>query len=171
MKTLVVDKIYQPVGFISLRKLSKYLAKDKVTVESVWENEFFRKAQKYPAVVVLKEFYRKRPIVARFSKKGVFKRDMYICQYTGQALTGSDATIDHIIPKSRGGKTSWENCVTTSFHLNSCVKKNKTPEEAGLKLIAEPKAPAGPMELEFANMEYIHNDWVQYFPNVRRRYE
>lgn len=169
MKTLVLDKIYQPIGFIPFKKLCKYLAKEKVFVEAVYDDVFYRGNQKYPAIVVLKDFYRKRPIVAKWSRKGVLKRDMYVCQYTGEALTSSEATIDHIIPKCRGGKSTWENCVTTSFHLNSCIKKDKTPAEVGLKLIAEPKAPAGPLDIEFATMDYIHQDWVQYFPNIKRR--
>lgn len=74
----------------------------------------------------------------RFTKKRVYARDNYICQYSGKKLRPSDATIDHILPKSRGGKSTFENCVTCSRDIN--IKKgDRTPDEAGLKLIHVPR--------------------------------
>ena len=94
-----------------------------------------------PRVMVF-EGYKKYPkIKVRLSRKNVFIRDNFICLYSGKKLSFKDATIDHVIPVDQGGKTTWNNLVTCDKHVN--VKKaNKTPQEAGLKLIKEPKEPA-----------------------------
>ena len=80
---------------------------------------------------------RKRP---KFSAKAIWERDQGTCQYTGKKLSPQQANIDHVIPKSRGGRTNWKNCVLTHKEVNS-IKANRTPEEAGLKLIRNPQDP------------------------------
>ena len=106
---------------------------------------------KIPKVLVLCNYDkvpRKRP---KFSPKAVWDRDQGICQYTGQKLTLQNANIDHIIPRSRGGKTDWSNCVLTHKEVNA-KKADKTPEEAGLKLIRKPQDPK-----EMPSTFYIRN--------------
>jgi 5-methylcytosine-specific restriction endonuclease McrA len=106
---------------------------------------------KIPKVLVLCRYDkvpRKRP---KFSLKGVWERDNGTCQYTGKKLHPHDANVDHIIPRSRGGKTDWSNCVLSHKDVNS-KKADRTPEEAGLKLI---KKPADPKELP--STFYIRN--------------
>jgi 5-methylcytosine-specific restriction endonuclease McrA len=98
---------------------------------------------KIPKVLVLCRYDkvpRKRP---KFSLKGVWERDNGTCQYTGKKLHPHDANIDHVIPRSRGGKTDWSNCVLSHKEINS-KKADRTPEEAGLKLL---RKPADPKEL------------------------
>ena len=95
---------------------------------------------KIPKVIVLCKFDKvpkKRP---RFSSKGLWFREKGICAYTGKKLTPNEGNIDHIVPKSRGGKTSWLNCVLAHKEVNS-RKGDRTPEEAGLKLLIKPTAP------------------------------
>ena len=72
------------------------------------------------------------------TKNNIWVRDNGICQYTGKKLGKEEANIDHPIPKSRGGQSTWANMVLCHKDLNS-KKGSKTPEEAGLKLIREPK--------------------------------
>jgi len=106
---------------------------------------------KIPKVLVLCNYGkvpRKRP---KFSPKAIWDRDEGICQYSGRKLTPQEANIDHIIPKSRGGKTDWHNCVLTHKEINS-KKANRTPEEAGLKLIKKPHDPK-----ELPSTFYIRN--------------
>lgn len=106
---------------------------------------------KIPKVLVLCNYGkvpRKRP---KFSSKAIWDRDEGICQYTGRKLTPQEANIDHIIPKSRGGKTDWHNCVLTHKEINS-KKADRTPEEAGLKLIKRPQDPK-----ELPSTFYIRN--------------
>jgi 5-methylcytosine-specific restriction endonuclease McrA len=93
-----------------------------------------------PTVLVLARYDkvpRKRP---KFSAKAIWERDGGICQYTGRKLRPSEGNIDHVVPVSRGGKSSWENCVLADKKVNS-RKGNKLPEEAGLRLLRPPFAP------------------------------
>jgi 5-methylcytosine-specific restriction endonuclease McrA len=95
---------------------------------------------KIPKVIVLCHFDKvplKRP---KFSLGGVWNRDNGICQYTGKKLSKNEGNVDHIIPRSRGGKTNWDNCVLSHKEINA-KKANRTPEEAGLKLIKKPVVP------------------------------
>lgn len=165
MKTLVLDKQYQPLRFITYRKLAHFIIKDKVEVVSVWENDYFLRGQRYPAIVRLKEYIRKKPRVPRFNRRALFRRDGFICQYTGEKLPPSKLTVDHVIPRAKGGRNSWDNCVTASKEINS-FKGDKTVEEAGLTLLNIPKPPAQPLTLEYSAMHFRHPDWSMYFTFV-----
>lgn len=93
-----------------------------------------------PTVIVLARFDkvpRRRP---KFCARAIWERDGGTCQYTGRKLRPNEGNIDHIIPRSRGGKTSWENCVLADKRVNS-RKGNRLPEEVGLRLMRPPTAP------------------------------
>lgn len=93
-----------------------------------------------PTVIVVANFARvpmKRP---KFNSRNVWDRDGGKCQYTGKALRPGEGNIDHIMPRSRGGQTTWENCVLAAVEVNS-KKADRTPEEAGLTLKRKPTAP------------------------------
>lgn len=92
------------------------------------------------------------------------------CQYTGISLPPSQLTVDHILPRARGGKSTWENCVTASLEVNA-AKGNRTPEEAGLRLLRPAKAPPDSLALEYAVMSAVHPDWESYFPDTVRKNE
>lgn len=113
---------------------------------------------KIPKIIVLAKYNqvpRKRP---RLTSKNIWYRDNGICQYSGKKLTPNEGNIDHILPRSRGGKTTWTNCVLSHKDINS-LKGNKTPSEAGLKLIKQPKEPeALPTILSIKNFNNIE-EW------------
>jgi len=91
-----------------------------------------------PTVIVLANFARvpkKRP---KLCAKAIRERDGNRCQYTGHLLKPEEGSIDHVVPRSRGGKDAWENCVWASKSVNS-KKGNRLPQEAGLKLLRAPK--------------------------------
>jgi 5-methylcytosine-specific restriction endonuclease McrA len=95
---------------------------------------------KIPKVIVLCNFDRvpkKRP---KFTSKSIWMRDNGICQYTGKKLKPNEGNIDHVLPKSRGGASTWTNCVLAHKEINS-KKADRTLEESGLKLIRQPQAP------------------------------
>lgn len=98
-----------------------------------------------PEVIVLQKYedIGQRSVV--FSRRNIFKRDKYTCQYCGHQFRSEqamrDLTIDHVMPKSRGGKSSWENCVLACIDCNK-VKADRTPDEAGLRLRKVPKKPS-----------------------------
>ena len=91
-----------------------------------------------PTVIVLANFARvpkKRP---KLCAKTIRDRDGNRCQYTGVPLRPEEGSIDHVVPRSRGGRDAWENCVWASKAINS-KKGNRLPHEAGLKLLKPPK--------------------------------
>jgi len=95
---------------------------------------------KLPSIVVM-NFCDKIPKQAiKFTQNNLWERDNFTCQYTGKKVTRQTGNIDHIIPKSLGGRTSWENCVIACKEINA-QKSDKTPEQAGLKLIRKPTRP------------------------------
>ena len=114
-----------------------------------------------PTVIVLARFDKvpmKRP---RLSARSLWARDRGRCQYTGRELAPGEGNIDHVLPRSRGGATSWENCVLADKSVNS-RKGDRTPKEAGLKLLAQPQAPPRlPVTLLLRNRDEIP-DWVPF---------
>jgi 5-methylcytosine-specific restriction endonuclease McrA len=99
-----------------------------------------RGAIRVPTVIVAVNFAKvpkKRP---KLSAKNIRARDDNRCQYTGALLRPDEGSLDHVVPRSRGGPDMWENLVWSSKQVNS-RKGNRLPHEAGLKLINEPRAP------------------------------
>ena len=105
-----------------------------------------------PLVIRLLTFvgYKIRKEKIQFSEDAVYNRDGNVCQYYHQddkgrdfkyKCTADDRSIDHVIPRSRGGANDFTNCVCACKHHNITVKKNHTPEEVGLKLIRKPEVP------------------------------
>ncbi len=116
-----------------------------------------------PSVVSLKEYVRpaERPAFTRFN---VFLRDRFTCQYSGQRLPAHELTFDHVIPRSRGGRTFWENVVTASGEYN-LMKANRTPAEAGMRLLSEPRQPDTWELIENGRAfppNFLHESWRDY---------
>jgi len=116
-----------------------------------------------PSVVSLKDYIRpaERPAFTRFN---VFLRDRFTCQYSGQRLPAHELTFDHVIPRSRGGRTSWENVVTASSEWN-LRKANLTPKEAGMQLLNEPRQPTTYELIENGRAfppNFLHESWGDY---------
>jgi len=99
-----------------------------------------RGAIRVPTVLVLARFDRVPRRRPRFSARNVWERDGGVCQYTGRKLKPSEGNIDHVVPRSRGGATTWENCVLAHREVNT-RKANRTPQEAGLRLLRPPVPP------------------------------
>lgn len=102
-----------------------------------------RGAVRAPTVLVLARFARMPRRRLSFSLRGLWERDGGVCQYTGRRLQPGEGNIDHVIPRSRGGASSWENCVLACKRINQ-RKGDRTPDEAGLQLL---RAPSPPREL------------------------
>jgi 5-methylcytosine-specific restriction endonuclease McrA len=78
----------------------------------------------------------------RFTRRNIFHRDKSRCQYCGKVFAQRELNLDHVVPLSRGGRSTWNNVVTACIPCNS-RKGNRTPEEANLQLVRPPKKPAG----------------------------
>ena len=93
-----------------------------------------------PEVITLTRFNKQVRHVVTFSRRNLFRRDGYTCQYCGAKPGPAELTIDHILPKSRGGLTTWENCVLACIKCNS-RKADRMPREANMHLRSTPKRP------------------------------
>ena len=94
-----------------------------------------------PEVVTLTQFDQVPSMTVTFSRRNVFKRDKYTCQYCGRQPGGDELTIDHVVPRAQGGESSWKNCVLACWQCNA-EKADRTPAQARMKLRKEPVRPA-----------------------------
>jgi 5-methylcytosine-specific restriction endonuclease McrA len=117
-----------------------------------------RGSVRIPHVIVLSRFAKVPKRRPKFSARAIWSRDGGRCQYTGKTLRAHEGNIDHVLPRSRGGKTSWENCVLACKDVNS-RKADRLPEEVGLRLLKSPSAPQElPSTLFIRNVQSIP-DW------------
>ena len=114
-----------------------------------------------PRVLILPLYDRIPPILVRFSRQNIYARDRNTCQYCGRRLPRHRLNLDHVIPKSEGGKTCWQNAVCCCLECN-LRKGNRTPEMAGMRLINEPRAPSWQLFLRSTRAEGIFNEWLTY---------
>ena len=141
-QVLLLNKSYEPISIISWQKAMcmLYLGKAEVVEASERVIRSPGKSHTVPSVIRLLNSFRRRPLFVKFSKANLFARDSYRCQYCGEKFRFEDLTYDHVLPKSRGGITSWENIVSCCSDCNT-KKRDNTPEEIGLKLLSKPKRP------------------------------
>lgn len=128
-----------PLSTISWQNAIKAMFADKVHVIKTYDYEVIRSASleiPFPSIIMLNKYHR-QPDRARFCRKNVYLRDHYQCQYCGDEFNYLELTMDHVIPKSKGGRLHWTNVVTACGPCN--VKKgNKT----SMKPIKEPIIPS-----------------------------
>lgn len=93
-----------------------------------------------PRVIMLIVFDRLPKKEVKFTRHNIFERDQNRCQYCGEVFDRKDLNLDHVIPRDRGGPTTWENIVCSCIPCNT-RKSNRTPHEAGMHLIRKPKRP------------------------------
>jgi 5-methylcytosine-specific restriction endonuclease McrA len=124
--TLVINADGQPVSYLPLsavqwKEAITYMYLNKCDVLEWYDDWVVRSARwetRVPAVIMLKEYLR-RTREPRFSKGNVFLRDQYHCLYCGTDVTSNTGTMDHVLPISRGGLTSWENIATACGPCNA----------------------------------------------------
>jgi 5-methylcytosine-specific restriction endonuclease McrA len=100
-----------------------------------------RSTLRVPEVIVLAEYNRVPTAAVSFSRRNVHKRDHWTCQYCGRQPGGAELTIDHVVPRSQGGVSTWENCVLACIDCNK-RKADRTPVQARMKLHRAPERPA-----------------------------
>lgn len=143
MRTLVLDQGYQPHHVISWQRALVMYFDGKVEVVEAYEEEIRTVSLcfKMPAVVRLLRTVRGRKRPIRFSRINVAMRDDFRCQYCNVTLPLRRLTYDHVIPRCRGGKTTWTNVVMACYECNG-HKGSRTPAEAGMELRKEPIKPS-----------------------------
>lgn len=116
-----------------------------------------------PTVIVAANYARvplRRP---RLNRRNLWERDGGTCQYTGRKLAPHEGNIDHVIPRSRGGATTWENCVLAHHEINS-RKADRLPHEAGLQLQKRPAAPRVVPATQLIRNHHRVRDWQRFLP-------
>jgi 5-methylcytosine-specific restriction endonuclease McrA len=127
------DGAYQTYGFKEWQDVSQ-MAPEAPSIRTV----SFR--IRVPRVILLVFFDRLPRKEVKFTRHNIFERDKNTCQYCGQVCDRKDLNLDHVVPRDRGGPTSWENIVCSCVECNT-LKSNRTPQEAGMRLIRKPKRP------------------------------
>lgn len=141
--TLLLNQSFEPLGKLNIKKVVKLVLLKKVEIIEEYQNEEIKSinfSMKMPAVVRLLKHIHRKPGKIRFSKRAIFIRDQAKCQYCGKKQTFDEATYDHVTAKSKGGRASFTNMVTACRSCNT-KKGNRSPEEAGMKLLKQPTQP------------------------------
>lgn len=156
---------YFPLSLWSWQEAIKAVFLDRVNVVSEYDEAVHSPSweMKVPSVISLKEYVHlsRQPAFTRFN---VFLRDRFSCQYCGQAFSSHDLTFDHVIPRSRNGRTEWTNVVTACASCN-LRKGNKLLSQTGMRLRSKPVAPSNHL-LQNAGRgfppNFLHESWRDY---------
>lgn len=156
-KILVLNSDYTPLNTTSVRKGFKLVYKGKAEVLTSDTNPIITAYRDYvrPVIIRLLKYVRYALKRLKVNRKRIYQRDHNKCGYCGSTR---NLTIDHIIPKSRGGDNSWLNLVTCCHSCN-LSKADKTPEEAGMQLLVKPHEPSIHDKLVEGGVKEV---WVQY---------
>ena len=137
--TLKLDAAWRPIEIIPAEKgFSMVYTGRAQSVENYTHGPCARFL--FPSVIVLKNYIQKRRVTMSPTRKNIYWRDKYVCQYCSGKFKYKQLSLDHVIPKSRGGGRGWLNLVTCCHTCNQ-KKGNKTPSEASMRLINIPYVP------------------------------
>lgn len=164
--TLLLNSDFNPISILPLSVVSwqhavKLYFLDRVTILESYPDRVIRSehlSMEIPSVCVTKEYFNYKKTV-KFSRANMFLRDLYQCQYCGDTFNTNELTLDHVIPRASGGKTTWENSVTACKPCN--YKK-------GHKLQKPLRAPFKPDYYNLINqwknkpIRHIHPSWLKY---------
>ncbi|CCG41753.1 HNH endonuclease [Magnetospirillum molischianum] len=167
---LVLNADFRPLSYFPLSLWSwqdaiRAVVSDRVSVVSEYDREIRSPTftMRLPSVISLKEYVptTRRPAFTRFN---VFLRDRFSCQYCGHSFPTHELTFDHVVPRSRGGRTTWDNVVTACSPCN-LRKGCRSARAAGMTLLARPEQPST-FRLQVNGRSfppnYLHQSWRDY---------
>ena len=181
--TLVLNRRWTPIRIASVQEAIGLVAKGSAVILSTdtfephdllsW-NKVSRAREQFgdvmirsprlalvpPEVILLKTYEGPGARSVVFSRKNLFKRDRLTCQYCGLQPGPAELTVDHLVPRSRGGVSSWENCVLACVECNK-RKADRSPAQAGLKLRRVPKKPSW-RALVHGSLRERRESWEQF---------
>jgi len=167
---LVLNADFHPLSYFPLslwcwQDAVKAVFLDRVTILSEYDRTVRSPSLslRLPSVIALKEYIQasRNPAFTRFN---VFLRDRFSCQYCRHRHPTSELTFDHLVPRSRGGKTTWENVVTACMECNT-RKGNRLPEQCGMRPHRRPWRPTAYELQEIGRAfppNYLHESWRDY---------
>src|SRR6202051_1935103 len=138
---LVLNASFEPINICAARRALVLVLKGVASAEehATCNVHSSRQSIRLPSVIRLLE-YRRIPHQTRaLSRKNILMRDRNTCQFCGEVLASGELTLDHVVPRSRGGASTWENLVACCHACNR-RKGNQLPSEAAMKLMREPRA-------------------------------
>ena len=167
---LVLNADFRPLNYFPLSLWSwqdtvKAVCLNRVTIISEYEKSISSPSTKInlPSVIALKEYVPQKRIPA-FTRFNVFLRDRFSCQYCGGGFSASDLTFDHVVPRSKGGRTNWTNVVAACSPCN-LRKGNKLPGQCSIQPLSNPIAPNFWQLQENGRgfpPNYLHESWRDY---------
>ena len=162
LPVLVLNQNYEPLNVCDVRRAVVLMDKGKAEILENGRGDLRTFRMTYPVPTVIRLFYMvKRPLPrARLSRREVFLRDRNTCQYCGAAA--KDLTLDHVIPRHRGGQHTWENVVSACNRCNN-RKAARTPHEAGMALSREPRPPK-PNPYHIFRHRSVLDEWRPFIP-------
>ena len=167
---LVLNADYRPLSYFPLslwgwQDVVKAVFLERVDIVQKYERIISSPSFKIelPSVIALKEYVHqaRNPAFTRFN---VFLRDKFTCQYCNKAFSATELTFDHVVPRSKGGKTNWENVVAACTKCNF-YKANKMPDKMGIKPFKPPQRPNA-FQLQENGRKFppnhLHHTWTDY---------
>jgi len=185
-KVLVLNKVYNPIRAITVKEAFCKIfteAAEIITIEngqyasydfSSWAEVSDYKALfesneedwinttslrlAVPRVIRLLKYDKSPKLELRLTRKNIYERDVYTCQYCNKIFSMEKLSLDHVIPRSRGGKNTWENLVCSCIECNR-RKKARTPKEAGMHLLSNPYKPKSLPNFKVPQTPKRYKDW------------
>jgi 5-methylcytosine-specific restriction endonuclease McrA len=172
MDVLVLNRSYMPLQRVSWQRAFGYLWTGKAEVVETYANRQVRSTTRtWPMPSIVRLVNTVASLFSRgvkFNRRNVYLRDKGRCQYCGCKVTTAEFTLDHVVPRSRGGKTTWANLVTACMRCNQ-RKGSRSVREAGFRLCTEPIKPRwvpGPAGT-FAWRVGMPESWRDYLGSIR----
>ncbi len=159
---LVLNVSWIPIETVSWQEAYTKIFNGRATVVEYYEEIIKTPTDEYlkPAVIICTEYNKIPNRAAVYSKRMVYLRDNYTCQYCGKQLNNSNATYDHVVPRSRGGRSTFLNTVCCCGKCNR-KKADKLLKHSGMRLLRKPMAPnINPIRAKFGRMTNITKEWM-----------
>lgn len=162
---LVLNQNYEPLNVCNARRAVVLIWRGKAEILENGRGLIRSPSSVFllPSVIRLVYLIRRPTPQRRLTRREVFTRDRYTCQYCGRETR--ELTIDHITPRHRGGRHVWENLVSACMACNH-RKAGRTPHEAGMKLLRQPFAPRLSSYYVVQHHLQGHGEWLKYLPNL-----
>ena len=163
-QVLLLNITYEPLKIINWKRALTLLFMGKAEVIEEYDREIHSVSftVKLPSVLRLLKLIKRPKSPIKFSRQNIYARDRYTCQYCGIRHPAEELTYDHVLPKSRGGKTAWENIVTCCVDCNR-KKGGRTPPEATMRLIRKPERPTWVPALRITiSIRRVPESWRDY---------
>ncbi len=158
---LVLNATYEPINVCTVRRAVVLLLKAKAEIleQTEWELHSVSTTIARPVVIRLVSYVRipRDTHRRKITRRAVFARDDWTCQYCGSR---SNLTVDHVVPRSKGGSSTWENIVASCAPCNR-RKGNASPRQAGMRLLRRPRTPSPHVFIQVASPT-IPAAWQQY---------